>query len=198
MGDIHNLFKKLAIPASFRLISVFFKQTTIQFLQPIYVKKCPSSIWYWDSNPQPSEHESPPRTTRPGLLLRYYTYYLFLLTYILCFVPNYRWPQFNFILKHFSPAWKLGLGGSWPRHSTRWSSVRVPTWRPSCSRGCDTPSPSTRSPSCNAGTVSDCRNCSQIGSRNLSQKNYHKEQKHPSGTPFTCLQMYCCFCNLVY
>ena len=27
------------------------------------------SIQCWDSNPQPSEHESPPITTRPGLLL---------------------------------------------------------------------------------------------------------------------------------
>ena len=29
--------------------------------------KCPSSIWCWDLNPRPSEHESPPITTRPGL-----------------------------------------------------------------------------------------------------------------------------------
>ena len=43
-----------------------FKQTLL-FLQQIYVKKCPSSIWCWDSNPQPSEHESPPITTSPGL-----------------------------------------------------------------------------------------------------------------------------------
>ena len=28
---------------------------------------CPSSIWHRDSNPWPSEHESPPITTRPGL-----------------------------------------------------------------------------------------------------------------------------------
>ena len=28
---------------------------------------CPSSIWRWDSNPQPWECESPPITTRPGL-----------------------------------------------------------------------------------------------------------------------------------
>ena len=26
-----------------------------------------TSIWSWDSNPQPSAHESPPKTTRPGL-----------------------------------------------------------------------------------------------------------------------------------
>ena len=29
-------------------------------------EKCPSSIWCRDSNPQPSEYESPPLTTRPG------------------------------------------------------------------------------------------------------------------------------------
>ena len=31
------------------------------------MKKCPSSLWCWDSNPWPSGHESPPITTRPGL-----------------------------------------------------------------------------------------------------------------------------------
>ena len=46
-----------------------FKQTSIQFLQ-LHVKKCPSNIWCRDSNPQPSEHESPPITTRPGLPLK--------------------------------------------------------------------------------------------------------------------------------
>ena len=47
---------------------VFFHlfKLTFQFLQKIYVKKCPSYIWCWDSNPRPSEHESPPITTRPG------------------------------------------------------------------------------------------------------------------------------------
>ena len=30
-------------------------------------EKCPSSIWHWDSNPRPSERESPPITPRPGL-----------------------------------------------------------------------------------------------------------------------------------
>ena len=31
--------------------------------------KCPPSIWSWDSNPRPLEHESSPITTRPGLPL---------------------------------------------------------------------------------------------------------------------------------
>ena len=32
-----------------------FKQTSLQFLQEIYLKKCPSRIWCWDLNPQPLE-----------------------------------------------------------------------------------------------------------------------------------------------
>ena len=51
----------------FNLFSVFFKQTSLQFLQQMYVKKCPSSIRCRDSNPQPLECESFPITTRPGL-----------------------------------------------------------------------------------------------------------------------------------
>ena len=50
----------------FRLFSVFFKQT-LQFLQQINVKKCPSSIRRRDSNPRPLDREPPPITTRPGL-----------------------------------------------------------------------------------------------------------------------------------
>ena len=42
-----------------------FKQT-LHFLQQIYEKKCPSSIWCLDSNPQPSGHESPPITRAPA------------------------------------------------------------------------------------------------------------------------------------
>ena len=49
-----------------RFLFGLFKQK-FQFLQQINAKKCPSSIKCWDSNPRPSEHESPPITTRPGL-----------------------------------------------------------------------------------------------------------------------------------
>ena len=51
---------------SFSFIIGLFKKT-IQFLQQMNVKKCPSNIWRWDSNPQPFEHESSPMTTRPAL-----------------------------------------------------------------------------------------------------------------------------------
>ena len=45
--------------ASFLFILGLFKQT-IQILQQIYVKKCPSSIWCRNLNLQPSDFESPP------------------------------------------------------------------------------------------------------------------------------------------
>ena len=51
--------------ASFSFIFGIFKQT-IQFLQQIIVKKCPSSIRRRDSNPQPLKSELSPITTRPG------------------------------------------------------------------------------------------------------------------------------------
>ena len=54
-------------PASFPFIFGLFKQTSIQFLQEINMKKCTSSIWRRDSNPRPYKHESSPITTRPGL-----------------------------------------------------------------------------------------------------------------------------------
>ena len=49
--------------------NTLFKQTSLQFFQQMYVKKCPSSIWYRDSNPQPLERDSLPITTRPVLPL---------------------------------------------------------------------------------------------------------------------------------
>ena len=57
---------KWTTPASFSFIFVFFKRT-LQFLHQLNVKKCPSSIRCHDSNSQPSDYESPPLTTRPGL-----------------------------------------------------------------------------------------------------------------------------------
>ena len=58
--------KKWANPDLFFIYFRLFKHT-LQFLQQINVKKCPSSIRFRDSNSQPMEHESPPITTRPGL-----------------------------------------------------------------------------------------------------------------------------------
>ena len=55
-------FKKGPSRPLFRL----FKQT-LQILQQKCVKKCPSSIPCWYSNPLPSAHECPSLTIRPGL-----------------------------------------------------------------------------------------------------------------------------------
>ena len=52
----------------FHLILVFFKQTSLQFLQQVKVKKYPSSMWCQDSNPRSRKHESSPIT---ALSLRY-------------------------------------------------------------------------------------------------------------------------------
>ena len=57
-------------PGLFLFTFGLFKQT-IQFLQQSNVKKFPFSIWHWDSNPQPLDHELSPITTRPGLPPRY-------------------------------------------------------------------------------------------------------------------------------
>ena len=44
-----------------------FKQTSLQILQQITVKKCPSRLQCQDLNPRPLVYESPSITTRPGL-----------------------------------------------------------------------------------------------------------------------------------
>ena len=64
---MYSVFKNGPTSASFSFIFGLSKQT-IQYLQQINVKKCPFSLWHWDSNPQPLKHESSPTTTRPGLL----------------------------------------------------------------------------------------------------------------------------------
>ena len=60
--------KKLANPGLFDcLFLVFSNKRHYNVLQLIYVKKCPSSIWCWDSISWPSKRELLPITTRPGL-----------------------------------------------------------------------------------------------------------------------------------
>ena len=65
-----TFFKKCTNPGLFFVYFCLFNQT-LQFLQQINVKKCPSSIRHQDSNSQPSDYESPPLPTRPGLPPRY-------------------------------------------------------------------------------------------------------------------------------
>ena len=59
-----KMFFKWAIPGLFFIYFRLFKQL-YNFTDKC--EKCPFSIWCWDSNLWPSEHESPPITTRPGL-----------------------------------------------------------------------------------------------------------------------------------
>ena len=87
-----------------------FKRTSLQVLQKIYVKKCPSSIQCRDSNPQPSERESPPITTRPGLPFGY------------CTIPKT-------VAEFFSVFWGSKIWFTTP--PTSWSSWRsLPESRP--------------------------------------------------------------------
>ena len=67
-GNFFNYFfqKKLANPGLF-LVYFWSFQTNNTVLTTHQCKKCPSSIWCWDSNPQPLEHELSPITPRPGL-----------------------------------------------------------------------------------------------------------------------------------
>ena len=58
------LFEKMGHPGLFFVYFRLFKQTW-KFLQQINEKKCPFGAGIL--NPWPSEHESPPITTRPGL-----------------------------------------------------------------------------------------------------------------------------------
>ena len=61
-----TLLKNGPTPASFLLIFVFSNKH-YKFYNKYECEKCPSSIRHRDSNSQPSDYESPPLTTRPGL-----------------------------------------------------------------------------------------------------------------------------------
>ena len=54
---------------NFLYLFIYFRhfEQTLQVLQRIDVKHCPSSILCRDTNSRPLAHESPPITTRPGL-----------------------------------------------------------------------------------------------------------------------------------
>ena len=67
VGHSTLFFFKWTIPGLFVDLFLSF-QTNITFWQQTNVRKCPSSIRCWDSNPRPLEHESLRVTTRPGLL----------------------------------------------------------------------------------------------------------------------------------
>ena len=63
-----NVINKMAQPRPlFRLFSVFSNKYNFNNKSMWKRSKCTSSIWPRDSNPQPFEHESSPKTTRPRL-----------------------------------------------------------------------------------------------------------------------------------
>ena len=62
--------KKWADTGLFFIYFRLFQTNVITILQQINVKKCPSGIQCRDLNPRPSERESLPITTRPGLVPR--------------------------------------------------------------------------------------------------------------------------------
>ena len=68
--EIDRPFKKMFFNGpthtSFHVYLSF--QTNITILTTNKCENCPSSIRHWDLNSQPSDSESPPLTTRPGLL----------------------------------------------------------------------------------------------------------------------------------
>ena len=71
----------------FCLLSSF--QTNIKILTTNKCENCPSSIWCWDLNSQPSEHESPFLTSRTGL-------------------PSLGTQNVNLVLK-MMPVWMIGF-----------------------------------------------------------------------------------------
>ena len=77
-----TFFKKMGHPRPlFHLISVFSKTNNPNFTTN-YCKKCQSSIQRQDLNSQPSDYESPPLITRPGLPL--YSHNFFYTASMIC------------------------------------------------------------------------------------------------------------------
>ena len=82
-------------------------------------KKCPSSVWSCDLNPQPLEHESPPIATRPGVnfmsvsLEEYFLQENFLQTWVKKFhseEKSWRKEEFCLVEKcYFMRQYKFGI-----------------------------------------------------------------------------------------
>ena len=66
------------------------------------MKKCPSSIWRWDSNPRPLENESSPITTRPGLLFKLDSNFEYDALLLCKCRPKYQKKIKSFLEKYFS------------------------------------------------------------------------------------------------
>ena len=62
-----TFFKKGPIPASFIIYFWSFQTNIIPIFKTNICEKMSIQYWCLDSNQRPSEHESPPITTGPGL-----------------------------------------------------------------------------------------------------------------------------------
>ena len=110
-GNINSAyFLKMGQPRPLlSFIFGIFKQTSLQNLQQINAKKCPSSIRCQDLNPWSLEHESPPISTRPGLppnIAYFYLQWNFVslqwTTIRLVNQCSFIWGTFYFIDEHFT------------------------------------------------------------------------------------------------
>ena len=103
------------------LFFIYFRpfKHTLQFLQQINVKKCPSSIRCRDLNSQLLECESPPLTTRPGLLPSCYAR-----IFTSSFLPSPWWHSPILRIWYKLEPWSSGYGR---RHMFQRSWVRILT-----------------------------------------------------------------------
>ena len=65
-----TLFLKMGNPSLF-FVSFVFSNKTLQFLQQTNVKKCPSSLQYWDSNSGPLVLEATALPSEPQTLPKF-------------------------------------------------------------------------------------------------------------------------------
>ena len=88
---ICRVFLKNGPTLAFFCLFLVFSNKHYKFLQQIYVKKCPSSIWWRDLNPRSLERESPPITTRPGLPPNMSSFIYRSCRFFYVFKVNIRW-----------------------------------------------------------------------------------------------------------
>ena len=69
-----SLFLKMGQPRPLFCLLLVFSNKRYKFYNKL-CEKCRSSIPHWDSNSQPSDYDSPPLTTRPGLLPTFVYFY---------------------------------------------------------------------------------------------------------------------------
>ena len=96
----------------FILILIYFRSFQTNIITIFTKKICekyPSSIWCQDSNPRPSEHESPPKTTRLGFLPSYSNILIYKIATLLhwdagfpdCFLIQLEYKCVSFVASQF-------------------------------------------------------------------------------------------------